>query len=656
MTYLKSHTASTWLAGFESRWDALIFMLIVCISSMLLVEKVYFLLSVFGDALTPTSTIKILIANFSAMFALWWWLWFLLQHSASVLLRVHIITSSFVLCIFLRVIQSGEITTRQGVDFSLAEHLVLMVFGHATWKVLLFGWFIKLHLIIIFLLPLLFIHKHIKSPLPAYGGLMLFFILAFFPFNFNGVPASLAQNSLVYVVKDGWTRKDSIHRTHNTDTYSTFFTHHDVSDLSSDSQSEQHKNIVLIILESTGASMLDFYNAELDIKNHTPFLTEFASQSLKFTNTSALMTSTTKSLVSILCGIEPYIGLQSFDATLGIPIDCLPKRLIQAGYTTAYFQSAHEFYERRDLLVQHMGFETFVALESLSEQEKQAFKRTGIFGLEDRVLLSHNRHWLEQVKTQKKPFMATYLTLAQHHPYYSAYKDSVTSANTSARYQNNFVHSLTYIDGYLKALIEQYQAADLYDNTVFVVVGDHGEAFGKQHPQRFHNNNLYREGLWVPFFIVNAALFPEPVENHSLRSLMDVAPTLEDVLGFKISSHYRGISAFAENEHRRIYAACWYKERCLAAIDESYKYIYNFNDVPEELYLLKQDIWEQHNLAKQFPELTRHYREEVLHWYTENQLAYTHFYRSKNENYRSDPNAYYRFPFNHFADKLRITY
>jgi len=646
--------------------DNLILLSAIAVSVFIYFEKIYFIHNVYGSSTRNIDFIKLLLVNISVYVAVCTWVYLLLRDRGDNLfkeyvLRIYVVFIGFYLCSLVRIIQTGEISTRQGVDYSLLNHLVLIVLGHQEWKVFIFEWFIKLHVFLLFVLGYGIKYGWLKSAIAKQQILfiLLFFsslLFSFWNLNINTIPKSLIQNSLVYVIETSWRPiegiKISAERSKN------IFLQNEMElkqplyaqDLSIQGVSG-NKNIVIFTLESTGANMLDIYSPNDSIKGSTPFLSDFAKSSLQFNDTSAVMTSTTKSLVSILCGIEPYIGFEVFEATVGIPVPCLPQRLNDLGYETIYFQSANKLYESRALLASNMGFKNFVSIDEIPKEERKGAQSIGVFGLEDKVLLNENKRWLEQ---QKTPFMAFYLTLAQHHPYLKPDRKGSSNKNPSQRFKENFVGSLTYIDSFLEEIVQQYKDTGLYEDTIFIVLGDHGEAFGINHPQRFHNNNFYREGIWVPFFIVNAQLFPNRVENNEVLSLMDVAPTIEHILGIEVSGSYRGSSALTTQENRKYFGSCWYSNRCLVVMDEHYKYIYNYGDSPEELYDRKADSKEKNNLAKQFPKLVEQYRTESFSWYQDIMFSYDVYFKSVNVNYLKEADYYYHVPFEFFTNKLQV--
>ena len=52
------------------------------------------------------------------------------------------------------------------------------------------------------------------------------------------------------------------------------------------------------------------------------------------------------------------------------------------------------------------------------------------------------------------------------------------------------MNAVRYVDFFVKSLIDQYESAGLTDETLFIIVGDHGEAFG-EHGRFTHDDVLY---------------------------------------------------------------------------------------------------------------------------------------------------------------------
>ena len=108
----------------------------------------------------------------------------------------------------------------------------------------------------------------------------------------------------------------------------------------------------------------------------------------------------------------------------------------------------------------------------------------------------------------------------------------------------------------------------------------------------------------------NGALVEEPV------SQLDVLPTIADLLEYEIDGGaYQG-SSFLEPlpEDRTLHFSCWGAESCLASLEGTEKYIYYYDNQPDQLFDLSEDPLEQENLASERQEDAEKRRSELLAW------------------------------------------
>ena len=637
----------------ESISARLIFVLTVLVSFTLFTFKLSFLLAHVEEGLLSVYGVYLFAINFAPYLGVCVWVYLLFLRQTPWYLHVYVLFVGLIITTLVRLVESGAEVTLQGVDFEFVNHLVLAVFGHGGWEEFAFLWSIRLGLFLLLAfgicLKVLGSGRQLER-LPL-GVFLLSLVISFLPASGSSFPKSLSSNGFLYVVKTAWFPIEEIPRTN-----SQFqFGHQQVYQKNDEYFSAlKGKNVALIILESTSANMLSFYQDSDSLGETTPFLSSLSENALVVSETSSTMNSTSKSLVNILCGIEPYLKTDVFEVTLGLPVDCLPTRLTQEGYTSTFFQSATYHYEGRDRLVDRAGFKNFISVDSLPIEKIESAQMIGPLGREDKVLLEAHRKWITQQVESEKPFLSVYLTLAQHHPYLPADFDESFRHFSDDAYLNNFTNALSYIDEYLSEVFEHYKQAGLYEDTVFVIVGDHGESFARYHLPRFHNNVLYREGLWVPFMIVHEDLFSEKVKLEGEFSLFDVAPSIEYLLGVETKSAYRGQPIFSVSKERKLHAACWYKKRCLSTFDRHYKYIFNYDDMPEELYARQGDLREQNNLAETNPEIVEQYRAETFAWYNDILSGYEKFYSELDKNFLEKPESYYKFPSEIIPDQEEI--
>ncbi|MBL4703891.1 MAG: LTA synthase family protein [Flavobacteriales bacterium] len=309
-------------------------------------------------------------------------------------------------------------------------------------------------------------------------------ILAFAPPIDKTYKASNAYDAVAYLWVTGFFPIDDVFKPNNK-------VWPEPVDLENGTLEKNDRNVVVIILESV-RTLSTSLHPEGDA-NTTPYLAELAKSSYVVEQAITTVPHTSKSLVSINCGIVPYLGRAIFESTLGIPTHCIPKILNSKGYNSVLFSSSTETFENWTSLVDNVGFNEFYPMERLP---KENYEMVNYFGYEDNIMLSPSDKWINE---QKGPFYAVYFTGMTHHGYEppSYYEMKHYSDNKPL---NDYLNSIRYADEFVEQVISQYKNAGLYEDTVFVITSDHGQGFG-EHNQWFHNNIVYKEGIGIPLVI-----------------------------------------------------------------------------------------------------------------------------------------------------------
>ena len=216
---------------------------------------------------------------------------------------------------------------------------------------------------------------------------------------------------------------------------------------------------------------------------------------------------------------------------------------------------------------------------------------------------------------------------ATHHPYSvpSGYEPTFTD-NDDTRI-NNFHSSLHYTDWVFGRLQRRLEALGMLEDTVFVVMGDHGEAFGDFHEKNYlHKNFLYEENVrsFMIYGGIEKKLLPEdrtgfkgtgskpaPVQRavHTSGRLAehgDLLPTVLDLLGEGITigaeSPVRGQSLFRRSYTPRSYYFHKIAEPPQYGVrDGRWKYIADRIGPGAEMFDLQADPHEQHDLLAGSP-------------------------------------------------------
>jgi arylsulfatase A-like enzyme len=196
----------------------------------------------------------------------------------------------------------------------------------------------------------------------------------------------------------------------------------------------------------------------------------------------------------------------------------LAERLGAAGYATRGIAS-HVFLKDRFGLSQ--GFEDYDA--SLAKSMARSAELVS-----SPAVTRHALDWLDQrPEADQRPFLLWVHYFDPHADYLVHGGDGGAQGTEPERYRGE----VRFTDAWLGRLLAGLRERGLSDNTVVVVVADHGEEFG-DHGATRHGHTLYEELVRVPLVIhVPRAAGPFAGRLSSLRlttpvSLLDVEPTL----------------------------------------------------------------------------------------------------------------------------------
>jgi len=351
-------------------------------------------------------------------------------------------------------------------------------------------------------------------------------------------------------------------------------------------------NIVLILLESIGTRNTTLGDPTLPT---TPNLAALAERGLLVQDAWAVVPHTSKALVATLCGTWPKLVSDIREAQLGgLTNRCLPELLGTLGYRTAFFQTARESFEYRTELTHRMGFDFFRARDQV---RRSGFDKVNYFGIEDRAMIEPGLKWTDAGGDQ--PFFATYLTLTSHHDYGVPADFATIDFPGVDERRAEHLNAVRYVDQFVAELIAAYEEAGHGDDTLFIILGDHGEAFG-EHGRSQHDLVIWEEGLRIPMVLYGPGVLGERsgvIEGP--RQQIDLLPTVIELAGARITQGQPlGLSLLGPvSEEREILHSCWRSHRCLASRSGDRKFIDHYRQRPAQLFDLATDPEERVDLA-----------------------------------------------------------
>ena len=233
-------------------------------------------------------------------------------------------------------------------------------------------------------------------------------------------------------------------------------------------------------------------------------------------------------------------------------------------------------------------------------------------------------HWpyhLEDTLTKPKEIADAWADLSHLHEvnWYGA----PVSPEQKARYVRLYEEAIAYTDAQIGKLMDFLDETGLAENTVVVLVSDHGEEFMERRHWGHVELNLYDEILKVPMLMRIPGVAGNQVIGQQV-STMDIMPTLLELAGCRIPEKVLGKSLVplwdgnpADYGVEIAIGERWRDTSHMIAIrTEEYKYIWD-DAKPDQplLFDLRQDPAEQHSIAADHPDVV-----QTLHQHVEAQL------------------------------------
>ncbi len=301
-------------------------------------------------------------------------------------------------------------------------------------------------------------------------------------------------------------------------------------------------NVIVYLIDTLRADHLGCYGYR---QGHTPHLDAFAAEAVLFSRCTAQSGWTKPATASVLTSQSPRRhGALDFGDKLRSEAPYLPQLLRQAGYETRGvvtnpFVTKVFGFER--------GFENFEFLPLASSQR-----------VNQSVL-----PWLQR-RSGPKPFFLYLHTLDPHMPYGSEFSEEQALALQSLAHQQSFWgrtdpkvegalrQAVSAYDADVSAndasfgqLVEQLKRQGLYDDSLIVVLSDHGEEF-LDHGRVGHNNSLYQELLHVPLIVKFPGGRGAGARVNELWQQIDVAPTILQGVGATVPPAMEGRAYYPE--------------------------------------------------------------------------------------------------------------
>jgi arylsulfatase A-like enzyme len=155
-----------------------------------------------------------------------------------------------------------------------------------------------------------------------------------------------------------------------------------------------------------------------------------------------------------------------------------------------------------------------------------------------------------------------------------------------ARYRARYDAEIRYADDHVGTIIDALRAAGLWDHSIFVLTGDHGESLGEHDYFFQHGWFAYTSSLSVPLLIRAPGILPGGERVTSTLSLIDLAPTVLDLAGLAGGEEMEGRTlrplVDGTERDRPAFAQTYYGNRVTALRQGPMNYILTPPPPPED--------------------------------------------------------------------------
>jgi len=289
---------------------------------------------------------------------------------------------------------------------------------------------------------------------------------------------------------------------------------------------EEKPNIVFIMVEGLGR---DFVGEGAEFGGFTPFLDSLTTKSLYWENFLS-NTGRTFGVLPSLLGSLPF-GKSGF-----MELEEYPNKLTMFsvlknnGYHTSFYQGTNSSFDKVDRFLNSENVDFILDKSGFGIQyQQQAEDAAGSsWGYPDKELFKKS---ISLERNEDQPRLEVYMTISTHEPFIPPNQDffetkvdqilkngDFGSRETKIIEKNNNVFAtLLYTDDAIQWFMESYKSQPNYENTIFVITGDHRLI---PIPQR---NSISR--FHVPL-IMYSPMLKKTRKMSSISSHFDVTPSI----------------------------------------------------------------------------------------------------------------------------------
>ena len=413
--------------------------------------------------------------------------------------------------------------------------------------------------------------------------------------------------------------------------------------LDNKSLSNEQPNIILILADDLGYADLSI-QGETQFK--TPNIDSIATNGVHFQQgyvSNSVCAPSRAGLMSGRIGIGFEANLPHGRHGLDTKLETMADMLKRAGYGTSVIGKWHLGIDKK-YYPTNRGFDYFAGLRGGSrsyfynpkyddkpghvnsiEINGQQVKFDGYLTdyLTDKAIEVIDTH---TQKTPEKPFFMYLSYTAPHGPMHGKPELIKKYEHIKNKRRRIYASMMDSLDEGVGRVLERLDTLKLTDNTIVVFLSDNGgptmHNASNNGALKGNKGSLSEGGIRVPFMMQWPAAIPAGQSRNGMVSSLDLVPTFAAAAGVKPVEKASGINLmpYLSNKNKLVGKRTlhWRRDHMtdLTLRSGKFKWQENRKNKKTALYNLEQDLGEQEDLSKKYPEVVKQLKAEYHQWET----------------------------------------
>ncbi len=338
------------------------------------------------------------------------------------------------------------------------------------------------------------------------------------------------------------------------------------------------KNVIFIHMESIQTFLIDMQVNGVEL---TPTINKLSKEGMYFNNFYPQVSTGTSSDTefTLNSSLMPALSGTVFVSYYNREYVTIPKLLKDKGYYTFSMHANLASMWNRDKMHPSIGYDDFYSSTSFKITDETS---VGL-GLTDQEFFTQARSILEKIETENDNYMGTIIQLSNHSPFYATPNNheiydnygkldltntytiideetnepkTITDNYLEETKLGNYIRSAHYADMALGEFFKYVEESPYYEDTVFVLYGDHDAKLNKSEYQYYYNydkttGKVREEGeegyvdfdyyqqeinrrtpliIWTKNKNIRKKI---NVTNNNVIGMYDILPTLGNMMNFK---------------------------------------------------------------------------------------------------------------------------